>query len=146
MLDFICNGSVDLFGTGEGANNSKWKYMAPAGFEPTPSQCTKGKSAPSTARPRGPDGDNWIKILKNCYVTTHVNLIMVTYVFELIVRPNFHFLSGVGSNPAGSIYFNFEFFAPSPFRTGQRSPCKWIQAWPFTCSHSCFRLQIRLII
>ena len=31
---------------------------------------------------------------------------------------------GVGSDPAGNIYFHFEFFAPSPFRTGQRSPCK----------------------
>ena len=53
---------------------------------------------------------------------------------------------GVGANPAGNIYFHFEFFAPSPFRTGQRSPCKWNKAWPFTCSHSCFRLQIRFII
>ena len=43
-------------------------------------------------------------------------------------------------------YFHFEFFAPSPFRTGQRSPCKWNQAWPFTCIHSCFTLHIRLII
>ena len=31
---------------------------------------------------------------------------------------------GVSSNPAGDIYFHFEFFAPSPFRTGQRSRCK----------------------
>ena len=35
-------------------------------------------------------------------------------------------------------YFHFEFFAPSPFRTGQRSWCKWNQVWPFTCSQSCF--------
>ena len=28
---------------------------------------------------------------------------------------------GVGSNPAGNIYFYFEFFAPSQFRTGQRA-------------------------
>ena len=28
---------------GEGAKNSKWKYMSPAGFEPTPRQSTKGK-------------------------------------------------------------------------------------------------------
>ena len=31
---------------GEGAKNSKWKYMSPAGFEPTPCQSTTGKSAP----------------------------------------------------------------------------------------------------
>ena len=30
---------------GEGAKNSKWKYMSPAGFEPTPRQSTTGKSA-----------------------------------------------------------------------------------------------------
>ena len=28
---------------GEGAKNSKWKYMSPAGFEPTPRQSTTGK-------------------------------------------------------------------------------------------------------
>ena len=44
------------------------------------------------------------------------------------------------------IYFHFEFFAPSPFRTGQRSRCKWNQACPFTWSHSCFRPQIWFII
>ena len=53
---------------------------------------------------------------------------------------------GVGSNPAGDVYFHFEFFAPSPFRTGQRSRCKWNQACPFTWSHSCFRPQIWFII
>ena len=52
---------------------------------------------------------------------------------------------GVGSNPAGDKYFHFEFFAPSaPFRTGKWMPCNWNQAGPFTCSHSCFRPQIRL--
>ena len=30
---------------------------------------------------------------KTCYVTTRVNVIMVTCVFELKVRLNFHFLS-----------------------------------------------------
>ena len=53
---------------------------------------------------------------------------------------------GVGSNPAGDIYFYFEFFAPSLFQTGQRSCCKWNQACPFTWSHSCFRPQIWFII
>ena len=28
---------------GEGAKNSKWKYMPPAGFEPTPRKSTTGK-------------------------------------------------------------------------------------------------------
>ena len=27
--------------------------------------------------------------------------------------------------------------------TGRWSPCKWNQAWPFTCSYRCFRPQIR---
>ena len=31
---------------GEGAKNSKWKYISPAGLEPTPRQSTTGKSAP----------------------------------------------------------------------------------------------------
>ena len=53
---------------------------------------------------------------------------------------------GLGSNPAGVIYFHFEFLAPSPFRTAQRSQCKWFQTLPFTCSHSCFRPHIQLII
>ena len=47
---------------------------------------------------------------------------------------------------SGDIYFHFEFFAPSPFRTGLRSHCKWNQACPFTWSHSCFRPQIWFII
>ena len=58
-------------------------------------------AALQTARPRGLDGDQWlnvqqdngIQILKNCYVTTRVNLIMVTRVFELKFRLSFHFLS-----------------------------------------------------
>ena len=50
------------------------------------------------------------------------------------------------SNSAGYIYLHFEFFVPSLFRTAQWSPCKWNQAWPVTCGHSCFRPQIRLII
>ena len=75
--------------------------MYPAGFELTPQQSTTGKSAPKTARPRGLDGDQWLNVLqdngiqvkKNSYVTTRVNLIMVTSVFELNVKLNFHFLS-----------------------------------------------------
>ena len=41
---------------GEGAKNSKWKYMVPAGFEPTPRQSTTGKSALQTTRP------SWLNI------------------------------------------------------------------------------------
>ena len=52
--------------------------------------------------------------------------------------------SGMGSNPAGDIYFHFEFFNPSLFRTAQWIPCKWNQARPFTCYYSCFRPQIQL--
>ena len=32
--------------SGEGAQNSKWKHVFPAGFEPTPRQSMTGKSAP----------------------------------------------------------------------------------------------------
>ena len=44
MLDFICNGSVDLFGTGREIKIQN-ENMSPAGFEPTPHQSTTGKSA-----------------------------------------------------------------------------------------------------
>ena len=37
MLDFICNGSVDLFGTGR-ERKIQNENMSPAGFEPTPRQ------------------------------------------------------------------------------------------------------------
>ena len=57
MLDFIYIGSADR--NGEGAKHSKWKYMYPVGFEPTPRQSTTGKSAPKTARPRWLDIE-WI--------------------------------------------------------------------------------------
>ena len=39
---------------GEEAKNSKWKYMSPAGFEPTPRQSTTGKS--QRLRPLGHEG------------------------------------------------------------------------------------------
>ena len=41
MLDFICNGSVDLFGTGR-ERKIQNENMSPAGFEPTPRQSTTG--------------------------------------------------------------------------------------------------------
>ena len=40
--------------SGEGAKNSKWKYMSPAGFEPTPRQSTTGKL--QRLRPLGHEG------------------------------------------------------------------------------------------
>ena len=39
---------------GEGAKNSKWKYMSPAGFEPTPCLSTTGKL--QRLRPLGHEG------------------------------------------------------------------------------------------
>ena len=39
---------------GEGVKNSKWKYMSPAGFEPTPCQSTTGKL--QRLRPLGHEG------------------------------------------------------------------------------------------
>ena len=65
--------------------------MSPAGFEPTPRQSTTERH-----RPLGHEGLMLIsglmsyrimryKFKKNCYVTTRVNLIMVTCVFELNV-------------------------------------------------------------
>ena len=199
---------------GEGAKNSKWKYMSPAGFEPTHRQSTTGKS--QRLRPLGPrgcDGDQWLNVLqdngiqflKKCYVTTRVNLIMVTCAFELNVRLNFHFLShyrflasiiivyrtlhwvsyhnrfhtGIVTYPfqntvrlkcstwyltsvaerskalwlscRGLAWLGFEsrwkhifsflnFSLPPRSEQVNGAPCKWNRAWPFTCSHSCFRL------
>ena len=42
--------------------------------------------------------------------------------------------------------FILNFFDPFPFLTAHRSPSKWNQAWPFTCSYCCFKPEIRLII
>ena len=55
-------------------------------------------------------------------------------------------LAGCGFESRWGHIFIMNFFAPSPFRTGQRSRCKWNQACPFTWSHSCFRPQIWFII
>ena len=55
MLDLICNGSVDLFGTGsERKIQNEHVYMSPAGFEPTPRQSTTGKL--QRLRPLGHEG------------------------------------------------------------------------------------------
>ena len=55
-------------------------------------------------------------------------------------------MRGVGSNPAKDIYFYFKISAPFPFRTAQRNPCKWNQAWPFNCKYRYFRPLIWLIM
>ena len=49
---FQLHGLRWLVRNGEGSKKSKWKYMIPAGFKPTPCQSTTGKSALYTARPR----------------------------------------------------------------------------------------------
>ena len=50
---------------GEGARNSKWKYMFPAGFQPKPLHSTTGISALLTARPRRLDDDLWFNDLQD---------------------------------------------------------------------------------
>ena len=64
MLGFICNGSVDLFGTGRG-QKFKMKIYASSGIRTQPRQSKTGKSAPQTARPRGFDGDQWFNVLQD---------------------------------------------------------------------------------
>ena len=102
MLDFICNGSVDLFGTGRERKIQNENVCLQQDSNPhhaSPRQ--ESKRHVGHARPRGLGGDQWynvlqvnlIQLLKHCYVTTCVNMIMVTCVFELNVRLNFHFLS-----------------------------------------------------
>ena len=83
-----------------GSEKFKMKIYVSSGIRThTPPVHDRKVTAPYTARPRGLDGDQWfyvlhdngIQFLKKCYVTTRVNLIMVTYAFELNVRLNFHF-------------------------------------------------------
>ena len=95
MLDFICNGSVDLFGTGRERKIKNENI------------CLQRDSNPHHASPRQDSqrlrllslmvisGLMFYRIMgykffKKGYVTTHVNLIMVTCVFELNVRLKFH--------------------------------------------------------
>ena len=87
----------------EGAKNSKWKYMSPAGFEPTPGHDTTSGTALYTARLRYLDEnlainvllDSWIKLIKplrdntgqsDCGYIIHVLL-------NWLVRLSLHFLS-----------------------------------------------------
>ena len=80
----------------EGAKNSKWKYMSPAGFELHPAS---PRQESQRLRPLGHEGLMVIiglmsnRIMGYTFVTTRVNLIMVTCVFEMNVRLSFHFLS-----------------------------------------------------
>ena len=99
MLDFICNGSVDLFGTGRERKIQNENLCLQQDSNPHTPVHDRKVTAPKTARPRGLDGDRWFNVLqdngiqfkKYCYVTTRVNLIMVTCAFELNVRLIFHY-------------------------------------------------------
>ena len=64
MLDFICMGSADLFGTGR-ERKIQNENMSPAGFEPTPRHTTTGNSALKTTRPRRLDGDQLFNVLQD---------------------------------------------------------------------------------
>ena len=51
---------------GKGAKNSKWKYMSPVKFEPTPDTPQQvNQRSIKTARPRRLDDGPWFKILLN---------------------------------------------------------------------------------
>ena len=101
MLDFICNGSVDLFGTGREQKIQNENICLQRDSNP---HHASSRQESQRLRPLGNDGMMVIsglmsyrvmgyKFKKKSYVTTRVNLIMVTCVFELNVRINFHFLS-----------------------------------------------------
>ena len=99
MLDFICNGFVDLFGTGRERKIQNENICIQRDSNP---HHASPRQESQRLRPLGHEGLMVISGLmsyrilgytfkKNCYVTTRVNLIMVTPVFELNVRLNFHF-------------------------------------------------------
>ena len=95
MLDFICNGSVDLFGTGR--ELQILRDSNPQNANP--------RQEKQCLRPLGHEGLLVIRGVmsymiiaykfkkKNCYVTIRVKLIMIACVSELNVKLNFHFLS-----------------------------------------------------
>ena len=65
MLDYICNGSVDLFGTGRERKISN-ENMSPAGFEPILRQSATGtQRLRPLGHDRGLDGDQWFNVLQN---------------------------------------------------------------------------------
>ena len=94
MLGFICMGFADLFGTERERKICLQRDSNP--LHATPRQVNQ------RIRPLGHDalmmssGLMSYRIMgykyQNHYVTTRVKLIMVTYVFELNVRLNLHFL------------------------------------------------------
>ena len=102
LLDFICNGSVDLFGTGRERNIQNENICIQWDLNP---HHASPRQESQRLRPLGHEDLMVINRLmsyrlmgykfkkKNLYVTTRVKLIMVTCVFELNVRLNFHFLS-----------------------------------------------------
>ena len=101
MLDFICNGSLDLFGTMRERKIQNQNICLQRDSNP---HHASPRQESQRLRPLGHDGLMVIsglmsyritgyKFKKNYYVITRVKLIMVTCVFELNVRLNFHFLS-----------------------------------------------------
>ena len=102
MLDFICNGSVDLFGTERERKIQNENICLQLDSNP---HHISPRQESQRLRTLGHEGLMVISGLmsyriigynikkKNCYATTRVNLIMVTCVFKLNVRLNFHFLS-----------------------------------------------------
>ena len=51
-----------------GLKNSKWKYMSPVGFEPTPRHAMAGETAFQTARPQRLDDNQWINVLQDIWI------------------------------------------------------------------------------
>ena len=101
MLDFICNGSVDLFGTGRERKIQNENICFQRDLN---THHASPRRESQRLRPLGHEGLMVInglmsyrtmgyRLKKNCYVIARVNLIMVTCVFELNVRLNFYFLS-----------------------------------------------------
>ena len=66
-FDFICMGSVVLFGT-DRERKIQNENMSTLAFEPTPRHSTTGESAPKTARPRRLDDDMWFNVLQDSVI------------------------------------------------------------------------------
>ena len=100
MLDIICMGCADLFGTGRERkieNENVCFQWDPNPRHATPRQLTQcfrplGHSAVMKNSGLMSHRIMGYKLI-NHYVTTGVKLIMVTCVFELNVKQNLHFLS-----------------------------------------------------
>ena len=98
---------------GEGAKNSKWKYMLPARFKPTPRQSTTGKSALETARP------HWLDIKWSIYSLT-VFWFMNTNGYEYLYRIGYGFITGYVeiSNPTRRSEFDNIYWTPIQTQDG----------------------------